>query len=1509
MSLSNNDVFTFPMSYAQQRLWILDQYQQAQATYNICAALRFNGTLDTEALQQSISYITERHEILRTVFALENGTAVQMIHSSMPVDFAVTDRMPELSVEEQTSRFISTVSAAPFNLEQGPLLRFRLLRLQEDVCVLVIVMHHIISDGWSLGVLVREMTTVYTALKHGEPVCLPELPIQYADYSEWQRTHLAEGRMAQLMTYWKRQLDDIPALVTIAGNRERPLTASTAGAVHQFALDLETAEDLRILSRRSGSSFYMIFLAAYALLAASYTGEEDVLIGSPTANRGMEDIEGLIGFFVNTLVLRVSVRAGMPFRELLQQVQEVVLAALEHQDMPFEQLVAELNPTRSTAHSPLFQLFFAFQNVPRETVVLPGCTVQPLEAESHTAKFDLSLFMEEDGITFKGKWEYNTDLYTPEAIARLAKRFVTLLQAIAKDADVKPGMHTLLSTEERRQVLTTWNNTYKAYPEAECVHTWFEKKAALCPNAIAVVWQKEELTYALLNEQANSVAAWLRQNKVGNGSPVGIYMERGMDAMVCMLGILKAGGAYVPMDPIYPADRIAHMITNAGIGIILTSASLQSSLPGTGQYQIIIAEDLRAYDLQDGQHNPVPVTTPAQPAYIIFTSGSTGKPKGVPMQHQSLVNLLAWQLEQPHFAAGARVLQYTSLSFDVSFQEILSTWLSGGTLILISEAHRKDPEMLARCIADQQITRLFVPYIVLQQVALFATDHKLVMTGLREVITAGEQLKITPPIQHFFTHCCPSGTLVNQYGPTEAHVVSSYVLAAGTNWPELPPIGKPISNTQLYILDKQLQPVAPGVPGELYIAGACLSPGYVNAPELTHEKFVFCPFNEQYPVMYKTGDTALFLPNGDIAYISRNDDQVKIRGYRVEPEETERVLRACPGVRDAAIVVKKNGADKYLAAYVVATTNVAAIHEQLKGALPAYMVPTEYVFLESLPVTVNGKIDKRTLLSYTGVGVAANTSTAPANDVEKQLCDIWEQLLGRRPGVCDDFFEWGGHSLALTYLSHHIYTAFGVQLGFGLLLENPVLQQQAALIMQHTAQVADTIVPAPFAAAYPASGAQEQIWIACRDAAQATAYHIAGALEITGMLDAAALAAAFLACIDRHEILRTAVYMHTGGQLLQQVLPAHAIAFELKRVFCKDDNLLPTLLQEEAAMALDIDTGVVLRAVLYECGNGRYVLQTILHHIAGDEWSVRILQSELLQLYAAGVNKQPATLAPLLLQYKDYTHWEQRYLASDRYAADKQYWNDRFLSMPADLKLPIDSVPDTHSDAGAHTSILIPAADAESLRALTRQYGISESVLFMTALYALLYKYTGQTELVVGLPVAQRDHLQLAGQMGPYINMLPCLLKCKSTATMQDLVEQVKDTMQEAFLHMRYPFHETAQQWRTHKIQSLQVVLNVLNNDYTALADPALPGLTFTPVNSGYTGSKFPLCLYVYMQDGAYHVKLEYQAALFKPGTIDKMGQRLKKLLVQMPGVMDKSLLTLTLDEKPVLPAFGKIKL
>jgi amino acid adenylation domain-containing protein len=1052
-----------PLSFTQQQFWLLDQ-AEPDSCYNICTALRIEGPLEVQRLRQALELIVERHEILRTNVVMKDGVAVQVIAQSMRLPFDVSD-LRQLSVSEREAeikRQVKTESELPFDLSAGPLLRIKLLATGKDGSVLLVTVHHFVCDGWSVGVLLRELATLYQNSGAGRSASLPQLRIQYADYALWQRQRLSGQWFEQQLEYWRKQMAGAAPILDLPTDYSRPEQRSVKGAQDSIRLSANLSEAIAKLSRQEGVTLFMTLLAAFQTLLFRYTGQEDIVVGSPVAGRSMLETEDLIGSFVNTLALRADFTGRPTFREFLGRVRAATLGALSHQDVPFEKLVEELNPERKRNRTPVFQTMFALQNTPASGIAIEGLTITPLRIPDAKARFDLTLEAEEEPEGLHLCFEYDSELFRPETITRMLGHFQNLLQAVVADPAQRVSDLALLTDGERNQILNEWNENRIAIPDDVCIHTLFEAQVERTPEATAVEFQGESLTYRQLNQRANQLAHALRNRGVGPDTLVGICVHRSLEMLVGMLGVLKAGGAYVPIDPAYPADRLAFMIEDAGLSLILTQERLASDIP-TGSAALLCLDKDWTTIAKESDENPTPNVVPANVAYVIYTSGSTGNPKGVMIEHRSLVNFTVTAAAAYKIGPADRVLQFASLSFDISVEEICPALTCGATVVLRTDEMISSARDFMNFCKEWRTTILDLPTAYWHELTeALNTIDLMLPEAVRLVIIGGEKAAFDR-VTAWHKQVGKGVRLVNTYGPTESTVaVTICDLRADDQELKLNtvPIGRPFANATAYLLDESLRPVPIGAPGELYIGGPGVARGYVNRPELAGEKFIPDVFSgDRGARLYKTGDLVRYRPDGNIEFLGRVDNQIKIRGFRVELEEIELALRSQPGVSDCVVVLhEESDGDKRLFAYVVGSAGceltIIELRHYLRTKLPSYMVPTSFEIIDALPLLPGGKINRRALPTPCFTRTEADESfVAPRTPIERLLAVEWCDVLKlERIGIHDNFFELGGHSLLAAKVVSRVRGSLEIQFGMVDLFQAPTIAALAALLFPRGAQ-------------------------------------------------------------------------------------------------------------------------------------------------------------------------------------------------------------------------------------------------------------------------------------------------------------------------------------------------------------------------------------------------------------------------------------------------------------------------
>ncbi len=1526
------DLAPLPLSFAQERLWFIDRLQPGLAAYNIPQALLVRGEASPAVLAALLGEIVRRHEVLRTTFQEVDGRPVQVIAPVVRWSLPLVDlsALPAAVRMAQSQRLAQEEADRPFDLAAGPLLRATLLRLAPDEHALLLDMHHIVSDGWSMGVLVREISALFAAARSGAPSPLPELPVQYADFAVWQRAWLRGETLERQLAYWRQKLAGLPATLDLPTDRPLPSERTYAGGRLQIPFTPGFERDLALFARRHEATPFMVLLAGFQALLSRMTGQEDLAVGSPIANRNRAEIEPLIGFFVNTLVLRGDLAGEPSFAELIARVRRTTLEAYAHQDLPFEQLVGELRPERHLAVNPLFQVLFAVQNAPMGTMELPGLTLEPLPFETLTAQLDLELSLWDFGEGLVADLSYSSELFDAPTPRRLAAHLEHLLRVAMADAGRPVAEAPLLASAEAQQLLREWNDTARQVPGSLLAHEIAWRQAELSPDAIAVEDGDDLLTYRELARRAGRLAAVLVGAGVGPDVLVGLWVGRSLALPVCVLAVLEAGGACLPLDPSYPAERLAWTLADARPRLVLAASETLAELPPglLDGYQVVAVDRHGEAALESAMPESVAAAAPASPdslAYILYTSGSTGRPKGVAQTHRTLSNLAAWNGEaRPD--AGARVLQFSPLGFDVSFEELFSTWASAGTLVLMPDELRRDPAALLSLLVDKGIERLFQPFVALQQLAEAAREQGRPPVALREVVTAGEQLRITPALAGL----CGRGAVVfNEYGPTETHVVTAFRLAGPPAlWPALPPIGRPIANHRMLVLDRLRQAVPLGVPGELCIGGAGLARGYLGRPDLTADRFIPDPEGTGTR-LYRSGDLARWTAQGELEFLGRTDFQVKVRGYRVEPGEVEAALNALPGVQEAAVVARQDPPGGVrLVAYLVwrAETGVKEgkqegreneLREALKALLPAAMIPGAFVALAALPLTASGKVDRRALAgpAFAPQGAAAAAGyVAPSTDTEQGLAAIWSEVLGvKKVGARDDFFDLGGHSLLAVQILSRMRDRLGVDLPVRMLFEAPTLAALARRIDAARPQLAapDSALPglplAPTRRAQtraPLSFAQTRLWFLDRLEPGGTTYNLPFALRMEGELSPAVLAAVLGEVVRRHEVLRTTFAERVGEpeQVIAPPLPRWVLPLADLGALPADAGRAESLRLAAAGAArpFDLARGPLFRATLLRLGAAEHALLLEIHHIVADGWSVGVLIREITALYGAAVAGLPSPLPELPLQYADFSAWQRSWLQGGELERQLAYWRQALAGAPATLDLPADRpLPAVRSEAGARVRVPFSPALREALARFARRHEATPFMVLLAAFQALLSRLTGQEDLTVGSPVAGRNRVEIEPLIGFFVNTLVLRGDLTGDPSFGELLARVRQTTLEAFAHQDLPFEQLVEELRPERHLAIHPLFQVLFAVQNApLGGMELPGLTLAPLPFETRVVQFDLDLSFWDSAAGLVADVGYRTDLFDPPTPRRLAAHLEVLLSAM--MADASL---RLAAAPILSA------
>jgi amino acid adenylation domain-containing protein len=1502
---------TEPASFAQERLWFLHRMQPDSAFYNVPAALRLRGALDVAALERALGEVVRRHEALRTTLREAAGGAVQVIAPFEGFSLPVEDlsSVPEEARDAVVARRAAEEEARPFDLSAGPLFRARLLHLGTDDHALLLCLHHVVTDGWSMGVLFRELCALYAAFRDGRPSPLREPAVQYADHAAEQRARLAGDMMARELAWWKERLDGAPALLELPTDHPRPAAQTHRGASVHADLPAELLDRLQALGRSEGATPFMVLLAAFQVVLAKHAGTDDVVVGSPVSGRTRRETEELIGFFVNTVVLRTDLSGDPFFRDVLRRVRDATVGAYEHQEVPFEKLVEELRPQRSLSHAPLFQAMLSLNDAPGLSDGLAGLRVEPVKGEVRTAKFDLLLDFEVDDGGWRASLEYATDLFERGTAERMLAHVRRVLEQVADRADVRLSDLDLTDSTERARVLDEWNRTEAEYPSDACIHVLFEAQAQRMPDAVAASDEDGRLTYRELNERANRLAHHLSAFGAGRGARVGICMERGLDPVVAMLAALKAGATYVPLDPAYPPERTRRMLADCGAAVLLTHERLLPSLPASPSVRTVCVDaEHRAIDAQDSS-NPASGAGADDLAYVIHTSGSTGTPKGVAVPHRALVNHMAWFIRDFALTAADRTLHKTPAVFDASVWEVYAPLLTGGELVVARHDGERDPHYLARTVRERGITTLqLVPSLL---AALVEEPELAECTSLRQVFCGGEALP--GELCRRLLRVLPGTRLVNLYGPAECCIdVTTHLCSEEDGDAAVAPIGRPVANTRCYVLDAAFRPTPVGVPGELCVGGVQVAQGYVRRPGLTAERFVPDPYGSAPGArMYRTGDRARWRADGTLEYLGRADDQVKIRGVRIEPGEVEAVLRRHRSVRECAVAARGEGADKRLVAYVVGEADAETLRAYLRRSLPEHMVPAAFVALERLPLSRNGKVDRKALPAP-DFGGADESHVAPRTPVEEVLAGIWAEVLRlERVGVRENFFELGGHSLLATLVMARLREVFGTGMPLRALFEAPTvaeLAERVEALRRAGAPALPPIVPVERTDSLPLSFAQERLWFQERLQSASTLYNFYAPLRLEGPLDRPALERAVGEIVRRHETLRT-TFREADGVLAQSIAPFGGFTLPVDDLSdipaAEREAELRRRVADESMRPYDLSAGPLFRARLLRLADEEHVLLVCMHHVATDGWSTGILFRELSALYAAFREGCESPLPEPAVQYADFAAWQRDQLRGEVLDRQVAWWRERLAGAPALLELPTDRPrPAVATYRGAQEPVELPAELLRRLSALGQREGATLYMVLLAAFQVLLGKHAGTEDVVVGSPVAGRTRREVEGLIGFFVNPLVLRTDLSGDPAFREVLRRVREVTLGAYEHQDVPFERLVAELQPERTLShspvFQVMFALQNADGAALA---LPGLRVRTVEMETAGTRFDLTLTLGAHEHGVGGALEYAADLFDAGTARRMVRQMGRILEQVTEDADVRLSRLDLmgsDERRV---------
>ena len=1482
------------LSFAQERMWFLNQAEPLPQLYNRPTHLRILGRLNVEALRQALAEIVRRHAVLRTSFPIVDGLPTLRIADEAELNVPLIDfsQMSTSERENAAGLYLSEESQRPFDLSVGPVVRGALLRLSDDEHWLALTFHHIAFDAWSEGILWREFEALYEAAVQHQTSTLPELVIQYADYSAWQRSQwdVSEGQVER--DFWQKTLSGAPAMLSLPSDFPRPLQRSGRGAIHRFSLDSAVVEPLILLSRSEGATLFHMLLASFQILIMRYSGQSDICLGVPVAGRTRPELESLIGCFVNTMVSRAKHSEEQIFRQILRSVRDETIKALENQDLPFEKLLQDLRIERSLDHSPLFSVMLNLRSTTQSVPRLSGLSVSRIPVDLGTAKFDLTLNLSSNGVNYDVELEYATDLYKAETVARMADHYTQLLRSIADNPDCPMGRLNLMGPEERHRILVEWNQTERDYPRNKCVHQLFEEQVTRTPDAPAILFAGKSLTYSDLNIQANRLARELKALGVGPDVTVGVCLTRTFDMVVALMGILKAGGAYVPLDPNYPLKRLEFIAEDSQMRVVLTHREIistrQSLVKNT---PVIYMEDERTkfvgVILADA-------CSSSQLAYLIYTSGSTGQPKGVAIEHRNTVSFLYWVRDAFSDLELSGVLGATSICFDLSVFELFGPLSWGGKVVLVDQALD-----LFSCESRDEVTLLnTVP-----SVASALLKAQALPTSVITVNLAGEPL--SPALVDSLYEIAHIRSVNDLYGPSETTTYSTWARRK----PQQPAtIGRPIANTEVYVLDERLQPVPCGTSGDLWIGDAGVARGYWRRPDLTAERFRTNPFSLEYGGrIYQTGDLARWRLDGQLEYLGRSDHQVKIRGYRIELAEIDSILSTVTGISECAVVTRQKlshsqAEDEYLmlVAFVVlesgTTPSAAALQSQLSIKLPDYMIPSQFFVVPAMPWTANGKLDRKALMTspigdVRGVELIDRIEyVAPGNNLERVIAEIWQSVLGLdRVGITDSFFDIGGHSLKAIVIASRLRSVqHGRTVPLRWIFEFPTIEALARKMESEDTELAETsgVERADRCRPLPMSSGQQAMWLLHQLLPNSATYNLSFAWRVDGAVDRARIQRTLQAIVERHEVLRTAL-MKQGGALMQQIVSANDLRMALAETSLRDIPVeqqvvaLEALTATETLRPLDLAQAPLWRLLLIELTDDEYILFFTFHHSIFDEWSLRLFAHEFEVLYSNEGDLQRANLPELTVQYADYACWQLQKLTGDHRNRHLAYWKEQLADLPPALELPSDRIQRLQpTGQGAVHEFRLDQTIVTELRQLAREERMTLFTVLLASFQVWLYRYTGQTDLIVGTPLADRDRPEVQSLIGYFLNMLPIRSQLESDTSFRQVLRQIHQTIWNAFSHADLPFEqmvELAAKQREPGRNPIYQVMFVLLEE--SVGDFKLGSSTVVPLDVPTRTSKNDLTLDIQATGEEWVCRFEYATDLFSTEAVARMADHFTELL------------------------------
>jgi len=1525
---------THPLAYNQQALLFAHRLAPQSAAYNIAITIHIHSDLDIPLLQSAFQTLLDRHPSLRTTYTIASGQLLQQIHADQQLRIQVIDA--HTWSDQRVQARLNAEADRPFDLEQGPIIRVLLFARPGQQHILQLTTHHIAVDLWSLDLLIYELGILYQHARGVAHPALPTLLTSYTDYVSWQQDMLNGPDTERLWAYWLHSLADAPPVLELPIARVRPTVQTYVGALHAIPLAAGLADALRAFARSEGVTLYVTLLAAFQTLLHRYSNSEDILVGSPVMNRGRADQAGVVGCFVNHIVVRTAITQNASFRRLLHTVQETVLAALEHQDLPFPLLVERLQPLRAPGYSPLFQIAFVWSKLrythtqpgTETTVSWAGLAVVPQAIGQRGAAYDITLTVFESAASLTAAFQYNTDLFEPAVIARMAEHFQVVLAGIVADPAQSIAQLPLLTASEQSQVLEVWNETSPLFPDL-CIHRVFEAQAQQHADSWSICFGQDRLTYRDLNAQSNQIAHGLRARGVITTQPVAIMLDTSLRQIAVLLGVLKAGGVLLCLDPNYPLARLESILEEVAPAVLVTESAyinshailFQRLWRGTSCHVIVIDRTAaQSEQISPGLFRQYPTTNlelaidPTGPGYIVYTSGSTGKPKGIIQSHRSFCQFIDWQRRQFDIRSPRRVAQWASITYDAAYCEIFGALCYGATLCLAPASVRYDPALAVSWVRDERIALLqVVPSFFRQMLRVIEAntlDQPHPLPELELVLLAGEVVSID--LVRMALRLLPDRPrLFNLYGPSEAVLATYYEITPAALEQRAIPIGHAIAGRQILILNPAQQLCPAGVQGEIAIRSRYLTLGYVQRPAETQRAFLQNPHTRYPDPIYRTGDLGRYLPDGTLAFHGRIDNQLKIRGMRVEVDEIEALLSGHTAISECAVVmhsVSGEPADQRLCAYIVPTAPLepTALQIFLRESLPAHMVPALFVFLDVLPRTSNGKIDRRALPPPDQIEHASGTIlAAPRTMLERQIAAIWRELLQNdQIGIYDSFFDLGGHSLLAIQAINQIREHCAIDISLHDFFAAPMIASLAERIETARAQGAATTLRIPQLAGartvFPMSYAQRRLWVPYQLEPESTVYNMPFAMRLAGPLNVDCLARSTSEIMRRHAILRTTFAM-LDGQPIQRItataaLQPRLIDLRALQPIQRDERALQ-LVRDDARMGFDLEHGPLLRMTVIRLDPLAHIVVLTMHHIVSDGWSMVVLLREFAALYTAFVADKPSPLPELPIQYADYAVWQLQWLRNAAMEAQLTYWRAQLADLPL-LQLPTDRPrPPLQTFRGAHRLISIPENQLTALNAISRAAGTSLFMVLLACFLTLLHHCSGQDDLVIGTDAAGRVGAETERLIGFFANQLVLRIDCRGNPTFRELLQRVRAVVLAAYANQDVPFDKVVAALNPlrdlNRTPLFQVKFGFLNL-------PVLPidfvGLHMQPLQISGT-AKFDLELSLWEQSGQISGFIEYNTDLFDASTITTWAEYLELLFLEVARDPEQHVLDIPLQK------------